>query len=127
MKKLLVALMAICIAFSAFSFTVLAEETTGEAAADVTTDETVETEAGEKKAVESLVGAFYLQGESGSMLDANGDVVPSDYDYQIADIMAKQLSEEEFRASTQVTIDNNGDLEDTMKQIENALRRKANE
>ncbi len=89
MKKLLVALMAICIAFSTFSFTVLADET--DATADVTTSETVE-ETGEKKVVDSLVGAFYLQGESGSMLDANGEVVPSDYDYQIADTMAKALT-----------------------------------
>ena len=48
-------------------------------------------------------------------------------DEKIDHIFKCQLSEEEFRASTQVTIDNNGDLEDTMKQIENALRRKANE
>ena len=48
-------------------------------------------------------------------------------DEKIDHIFKSQLSEEEFRASTQVTIDNNGDLEDTMKQIEKALRRKANE
>lgn len=48
-------------------------------------------------------------------------------DEKIDYIFMSQLSEEEFRASTQVTIDNNGDLEDTMKQIEKALRRKANE
>ena len=48
-------------------------------------------------------------------------------DEKIDNIFKSQLSEEEFRASTQVTIDNNGDLEDTMKQIEKALRRKADE
>ena len=48
-------------------------------------------------------------------------------DEKIDNIFKSQLSETEFRASTQVTIDNNGDLEETMKQIEKALRRKANE
>ncbi len=89
MKKLLVALLAMCIAFSAFSFVVLAEETTGDVTADATTNET---EAGEQKTVESLVGAFYLQGEGGSDVDANGNVVTSDYNYQIADVMAKALN-----------------------------------
>ena len=48
-------------------------------------------------------------------------------DEKIDSIFKSQLSETEFRASTQVTIDNNGDLEETMKQIEKALRRKADE
>ena len=48
-------------------------------------------------------------------------------DEKIENIFKSQLSETEFRASTQVTIDNNGDLEETMKQIEKALRRKADE
>ena len=48
-------------------------------------------------------------------------------DEKIDSIFRSQLSEEEFRASTKVTIDNNGDLVDTMKQIEKALRRKADE
>jgi dephospho-CoA kinase len=48
-------------------------------------------------------------------------------DEKIESIFQSQLSEEEFRASTKVTIDNNGDLVDTMKQIEKALRRKADE
>ena len=48
-------------------------------------------------------------------------------DEKIDNIFKSQLSETEFRASTQVTIDNNGDLEETMKQIEKALRRKADE
>lgn len=46
---------------------------------------------------------------------------------KIKQIFQSQLSEEEFKASTQVTIDNNGNLEETMKQIEKALRRKADE
>ncbi len=48
-------------------------------------------------------------------------------DEKIDNIFRSQLSEAEFRASTQVTIDNNGDLGETMKQIEKALRRKADE
>ena len=48
-------------------------------------------------------------------------------DEKIDHIFNSQLSEREFRASTQVTIDNNGDLGETMKQIEIALRRKADE
>ncbi len=36
-------------------------------------------------------------------------------------IFASQLSEAEFRAATQVTIDNNGDLEETYRQIEEAF------
>ena len=48
-------------------------------------------------------------------------------DEKIDNIFKSQLSETEFRVSTQVTIDNNGDLEETMKQIEKALRRKADE
>lgn len=86
MKKLFVALMAICIAFSSFSLTVFAEDATGDAATTGTTETT------ETKTVESLVGAFYLQGESGVMQSAGGTVITSDYDYQIADIMAKALT-----------------------------------
>lgn len=48
-------------------------------------------------------------------------------DEKIDRIFASQLSEEAFQKGTQVTIDNNGDLEDTFQQIENALRREANE
>ena len=44
-------------------------------------------------------------------------------DEKINGIFQSQLSEEEFRKHTQVTIDNNGCLEDTFQQIENALRR----
>ena len=91
MKKLLVALLAICIAFSAFSFVALAEETTGDVAtqdgANAATDTTEKTET---KTVESLVGAFYLQGESGTM--AGGMFDANYYDYQIADKMAAALN-----------------------------------
>ncbi len=45
-------------------------------------------------------------------------------DEKIDSIFASQLSEEEFRSATQVTIDNNGGLEETYQQIENALRSK---
>ena len=45
-------------------------------------------------------------------------------DEKIDSIFASQLSEMEFRSATQVTIDNNGDLEITYQQIENALRSK---
>ena len=48
-------------------------------------------------------------------------------DEKIEHIFKSQLSEQEFRKSTQVTIDNNGDLEMTYQQIEIALRRKADE
>ena len=43
-------------------------------------------------------------------------------DEKIDSIFASQLSEEEFRSATSITIDNNGDLEETYQQIENALR-----
>ena len=48
-------------------------------------------------------------------------------DEKIDSIFNSQLTEAQFRAGTQVTIDNNGDLEETFRQIENALRREANE
>ena len=48
-------------------------------------------------------------------------------DEKIDNIFKSQLSEIEFRESTQVTIDNNGDLDTTYQQIEKALRRKADE
>ena len=46
---------------------------------------------------------------------------------KIENIFKSQLKEQEFRKFTQVTIDNNGDLRETYKQIENALRREADE
>jgi dephospho-CoA kinase len=48
-------------------------------------------------------------------------------DEKIDSIFNSQLTEAQFRAGTQVTIDNNGNLEETFRQIENALRRQANE
>jgi dephospho-CoA kinase len=48
-------------------------------------------------------------------------------DEKIDGILASQLSEAQFRAGTQVTIDNNGSLEETYQHIEQALRREANE
>ena len=45
-------------------------------------------------------------------------------DEKIDNIFASQLKEEEFRSATSITIDNNGDLEETYRQIENALRSK---
>ena len=48
-------------------------------------------------------------------------------DEKIDNIFKSQLSEGEFRARTRVTIDNNGNMEETFRQIENALRREANE
>ena len=48
-------------------------------------------------------------------------------DERIDAIFASQLSEEEFRKNTQVTIDNNGAIEQTFAQIEQALRRKSDE
>ena len=50
------------------------------------------------------------------------------YSYEKIDaIFLSQLSDSQFRAGTQVTIDNNGSLEQTYQQIEQALRREANE
>lgn len=46
---------------------------------------------------------------------------------KIDNIFNSQLSEKDFRNHTQVVIDNNGKLEETFRQIENALRRKAHE
>ena len=80
MKKMLVALLAICIAFSSISFVVFAEEETGDAAATV-----------ETKAVDSLVGAFYLQGTSGNALYAGDTTYVSDYNYTITDVLSKAL------------------------------------
>lgn len=48
-------------------------------------------------------------------------------DEKISQIFKSQLSETEFQEGTQVTIDNNGDLQETYNQIEKALRRNANE
>lgn len=45
-------------------------------------------------------------------------------DEKIDSIFASQLKEEEFRSATSVAIDNNGTLEETYQQIENALRSK---
>lgn len=45
-------------------------------------------------------------------------------DEKIDDIFASQLTEKEFRAATSIVIDNNGDLDETFRQIENALRSK---
>ena len=44
-------------------------------------------------------------------------------DEKIDSIMAAQLSEEEFRAGTDVTIDNSGSIEDTRSQVERELFR----
>ena len=43
-------------------------------------------------------------------------------DQKIDDIMASQLSEEEFRRGSDVVIDNSGSLEETKKQIDKALQ-----
>ena len=46
---------------------------------------------------------------------------------KINQIFKSQLSEREFKEGTKVTIDNNGDLSKTYKEIEEALRRDVNE
>lgn len=48
-------------------------------------------------------------------------------DEKIDNILASQLSEEEYRKACQVVIDNNGTFEESATQIENALRRYAHE
>lgn len=80
--------MAICIAFSSLSFTVFAEDTTGDAATTGTETETTETKIA---GADVKVGAIYLQGESGARMLSDGSFFKSDYDYQIADILAKAL------------------------------------
>ena len=74
MKKLLVALLAIVMVFSAFAVNVMADE------------EATVTE--ETKAGESLVGAFYLQGESGAGMMGDGTIVKTPVNYAIADKIA---------------------------------------
>ena len=44
-------------------------------------------------------------------------------DEKIDRIFNSQLDAEAYRKATAVTIDNNGDLEETFRQIEHALRR----
>lgn len=48
-------------------------------------------------------------------------------DEKIDNILASQLSEEEYREACQVIIDNNGTFEESIAQIEKALRRNAHE
>ena len=48
-------------------------------------------------------------------------------DEKIDNILASQLSEEEYRKACQFVIDNNGTFEESAAQIENALRRYAHE
>ena len=48
-------------------------------------------------------------------------------DEKIDNILASQLSEEEYKKACQVVIDNNGTFEESAAQIENALRRYAHE
>ncbi len=88
MKKLLVLLLTICIAFSSLCITAFAEEATG----DGTTGDTVNVEVKTDETKDTLVGAFYLQGESGAGLMGDGTMITSDYDYQIADKMAANLN-----------------------------------
>ncbi|MBR2861516.1 MAG: hypothetical protein IKB86_06735 [Clostridia bacterium] len=81
MKKLLVALMAICIVFSCFGVVSFAE-------AEAT---------GETKTVDALIGAYYLQGENGYGYAPGGvqytfETYPKKHDYTIADKMAELLT-----------------------------------
>lgn len=79
MKKILVALTAACIAFSCFGTVAFAD---GE-------NET----AAEKKQVESLVGMYYMQGESGYGYMADENTTYSDeVDYTAADAIAKAIT-----------------------------------
>ncbi len=88
MKKLLVLLLTICIAFSSICVVAFAE---AESNADGV-NEGAENVVPETKTVETLVGAFYLQGESGAGLRGDGSVMISEHDYQIADKMAANLN-----------------------------------
>jgi len=80
MKKLIVALLAICIAFSCFGVVAFAEEATGDA-----------TTAKVEKNFDTLVGTFYLQGESGYNYIEDGEFT-TDYDYSIAAYLEKILT-----------------------------------
>lgn len=88
MKKLLVLLLTISIVFT--TVVVGAEALTPPLATD--SDGTGATVVEETKTVDSLVGAFYLQGESGAGFMGGGVAYQSDYDYQIADKMAERLN-----------------------------------
>lgn len=80
MKKLLVLLLTISIAFSTICVTAFANSDSAATAVE------------ETKTVDSLVGAFYLQGESGAGFMGNGEAYISDYNYQVADKMAERLT-----------------------------------
>ncbi|MBP5661546.1 MAG: hypothetical protein J6X30_00125 [Clostridia bacterium] len=80
MKKVLGLLLVLCLAVSCLSMAVMAEEENNDA---------VLTIGAETKKVESLVGMYYLQGESGYGYVAGGNEWSSDYDYSIADELAK--------------------------------------
>ncbi len=88
MKKLLVLLLTISIAFSTICVTAFAEADANANADPDNAGTVVE----ETKTVDTLVGAFYLQGESGAGLMGNGSVFVSEHDYQIADKMAASLT-----------------------------------
>lgn len=80
MKKLLAAIITVAIAISCLSVVCFAEA----APADNNT-------ATETKTVASLVGAYYLQGECGTGDIPGGAKYDTDYDYTIADQLAKVL------------------------------------
>ena len=82
MKKLLVLLLTISIAFSTLCVTAFAE----------TAGDTGATAVEETKVVESLVGAFYLQGESGAGAMGGGGTFTSTHDYFVADKFAERLT-----------------------------------
>lgn len=78
MKKILVALMAMCIAFSCFGMVAFADGETEDNA--------------EKKQVESLVGMYYMQGESGHGYMVDGMDYTDPVDYTAADAIAKAIT-----------------------------------
>ncbi len=85
MKKFLVLLMTLCIALSCFSVVTFAEEAPADGDALIA-------EAPATKSTDNLIGAFYLQGESGYGYVPGGGEYQSDYEYSIAENIAKAVN-----------------------------------
>lgn len=91
MKKLLVALLAICLVFSCMTVVSFAED-------EAPTADTPSADAAEPtKTIDTKIGMFYLQGESGQGYlpkDQNGNEIPynTTYDYTSAQQIAKAIN-----------------------------------
>ncbi len=85
MKKFLVVLMALCMAFSCFGVVAFAEE-------EAPANDALVAAAPATKSTDTLIGAFYLQGESGYGYMPGGGEFTTEYDYSIAEYLAKALN-----------------------------------